>query len=130
MKTFLATVAGIIVGVFTIWAMEAIGHLLFPLPAELTPTNLEELKQVVMIMPIKSLLVVIIAQIIGVFSGMYVGFIMQRESLTPLYIIAGLFIFSTVLNLISIPHPTWFMITDLSSILLVSLLFIRSVKKS
>jgi len=130
MKTFLATVAGIIVGVFTIWAMEAIGHLLFPLPAELTPTNLEELKQVVMIMPIKSLLVVIIAQIIGVFSGMYVGFIMQRESLTPLYIIAGLFIFSTVLNLISIPHPTWFMITDLLSILLVSLLFIRSVKKS
>lgn len=130
MKTFLATVAGIIVGVFTIWAIEAIGHLLFPLPAELTPTNLEELKQVVMIMPIKSLLVVIIAQIIGVFSGMYVGFIMQRESLTPLYIIAGLFIFSTVLNLISIPHPTWFMITDLLSILLVSLLFIRSVKKS
>ena len=130
MKMFLATVAGIIVGVFTIWAMEAIGHLLFPLPAELTPTNLEELKQVVMIMPIKSLLVVIIAQIIGVFSGMYVGFIMQRESLTPLYIIAGLFIFSTVLNLISIPHPTWFMITDLLSILLVSFLFIRSVKKS
>ena len=130
MKMFLATVAGIIVGVFTIWAMEAIGHLLFPLPAELTPTNLEELKQVVMIMPIKSLLVVIIAQIIGVFSGMYVGFIMQRESLTPLYIIAGLFIFSTVLNLILMPHPTWFMITDLLSILLVSLLFIRSVKKS
>ena len=130
MKTFLATVAGIIVGVFTIWAIEAIGHLLFPLPAELTPTNLEELKQVVMIMPIKSLLVVIIAQIIGVFSGMYVGFIMQRESLTPLYTIAGLFIFSTVLNLISIPHPTWFMIADLLSILLVSLLFIRSVKKS
>ena len=130
MKTFLATVAGIIVGVFTIWAMEAIGHLLFPLPAELTPTNLEELKQVVMIMPIKSLLVVIIAQIIGVFSGMYVGFIMQRESLTPLYIIAGLFIFSTVLILILMPHPTWFMITDLLSILLVSLLFIRSVKKS
>lgn len=130
MKTFLATVAGIIVGVFTIWAIEAIGHLLFPLPAELTPTNLEELKQVVMIMPIKSLLVVIIAQIIGVFSGMYVGFIMQRESLTPLYIIAGLFIFSTVLNLILMPHPTWFMITDLLSILLVSLLFIRSVKKS
>ena len=130
MKTFLATVAGIIVGVFTIWAMEAIGHLLFPLPAELTPTNLEELKQVVMIMPIKSLLVVIIAQIIGIFSGMYVGFIMQRESLTPLYIIAGLFIFSTVLNLILMPHPTWFMITDLLSILLVSLLFIRSVKKS
>ena len=130
MKTFLATVAGIIVGVFTIWAIEAIGHLLFPLPAELTPTNLEELKQVVMIMPIKSLLVVIIAQIIGVFSGMYVGFIMQRESLTPLYIIAGLFIFSTVLNLILMPHPTWFMITDLSSILLVSLLFIHSVKKS
>ena len=130
MKTFLATVAGIIVGVFTVWAIEAIGHLLFPLPAELTPTNLEELKQVVMIMPIKSLLVVIIAQIIGVFSGMYVGFIMQRESLTPLYIIAGLFIFSTVLNLILMPHPTWFMITDLLSILLVSLLFIRSVKKS
>lgn len=130
MKTFLATVAGIIVGVFTIWAMEAIGHLLFPLPAELTPTNLEELKQVVMIMPIKSLLVVIIAQIIGIFSGMYVGFIMQRESLTPLYIIAGLFIFSTVLNLILMPHPTWFMITDLLSILLVSFLFIRSVKKS
>lgn len=130
MKTFLATVAGIIVGVFTVWAIEAIGHLLFPLPAELAPTNLEELKQVVMIMPIKSLLVVIIAQIIGVFSGMYVGFIMQRESLTPLYIIAGLFIFSTVLNLILMPHPTWFMITDLLSILLVSLLFIRSVKKS
>ena len=130
MKTFLATVTGIIVGVFTIWAIEAIGHLLFPLPAELTPTNLEELKQVVMIMPIKSLLVVIIAQIIGVVSGMYVGFIVQRESLTPLYIIAGLFIFSAVLNLILMPHPTWFMITDLLSILLVSLLFILSVKKS
>ena len=130
MKAFLATVAGIIVGVFTVWAIEAIGHLLFPLPVDLTPTNLEELKQVVMIMPIKSLLVVIIAQIIGVFSGMYVGFIMQRESLTPLYIIAGLFIFSTVLILILMPHPTWFMITDLLSILLVSLLFIRSVKKS
>ncbi len=130
MKTFLATIAGLITGGVMIWALEALGHQLFPVPFKVDPNNLEDLKYLMLKVPIESLIATVVAHVVGVFTGMCVAFVIQKESLIPLYVIGGLFLMSTALNLTMIPHPTWFNVADLSGVLLTSLLFLRSVKKN
>ena len=130
MKTFLATIAGLITCSVMIWALEALGHQLFPVPLKVDPNNLDELKHLMLNIPVESLVTTVIAHIVGVFTGLCVASVIQKESLVPLYIIGGLFLMSTALNLTMIPHPTWFNVADLGGVLLTSLLFLGSVKKN
>ncbi|MFZ9028556.1 MAG: hypothetical protein ACO2Z9_06040, partial [Crocinitomicaceae bacterium] len=71
-----------------------------------------------------------IAHIVGVFTGMCVAFVIEKEILFSLYIVGGLFLMITALRLTMISHPTWFNVADLGGVLLTSLLFLRSVKKN
>lgn len=133
MKTFLATVAGLVIGGVMIWALEALGHQLFPLPFELDPQDpkyLEDLKNLMFKIPVESMIAIIVAHIVGVFTGLCVAKVIQKDSAVPVYIIGGLFLFSTGINLMVIPHPVWFSVTDIAGVLIVSLLFIRSVNKN
>jgi len=113
-----------------IWALELLGHQLFPTQIKVDPNNLEDLRQYMLNMPVGSLVATVIAHIVGVFTGMCVAFVIEKDILMPLYIIGGLFLMSTALNLTMIPHPTWFNVADLAGVLLTSLLFLRSVKKN
>jgi hypothetical protein len=130
MKPFLATIAGLITGGVMIWALELLGHQLFPPQIKVDPNDLEGLKQLMLNIPVESLVATVIAHIVGVFTGMCVAFVIEKEILIPLYVVGGLFLMSTTLNLTMIPHPTWFNVADLAGVLLVSLLFIGSVKKN
>ena len=130
MKPFLATIAGLITGGVMIWALELLGHQLFPPQIKVDPNDLEGLKQLMLNIPVESLVATVIAHIVGVFTGMCVAFVIEKEILIPLYVVGGLFLMSTALNLTMIPHPTWFNVADLAGVLLVSLLFIGSVKKN
>lgn len=130
MKTFLASVAGLVIGGVMIWALEALGHQLFPLPFEIDPENLEDLRNLMFKIPVESMISIIVAHVVGVFTGLCVAKVIQKDSVVPLYIIGGLFLFSTGINLMVIPHPVWFSVADVGGVLIVSLLFIRSVNKN
>lgn len=130
MKTFLAAVAGLVIGGVMIWALEALGHQLFPIPFKIDPNNLEDLRNLMYMIPVESLISIIVAHAIGVFTGLCVAKVIQKDSVIPIYIVGGMFLLSTGLNLMVIPHPVWFSIADVAGVLIVSLLFIRSMNKN
>lgn len=130
MRTFLATLSGLIIGGIVIWVLEILGHILFPLPFKVDPTNLEQLRNLMFQVPLGALIALAVAHIVGVAVGMTFAKFIDKGNTMPLYIIGGLFLLSTGINLMAIPHPVWFSILDIAGVLIVSLLFIRSVKKS
>lgn len=130
MRTFLATLTGLIIGGIVIWILEILGHILFPLPFKVDPTNLEQLRNLMFQVPLGALIALAIAHFVGVAVGMTIAKFIDKGNTMPLYIIGGLFLLSTGINLMAIPHPVWFSILDVAGVLIVSLLFIRSVKKS
>lgn len=130
MKTFLAAIAGLVIGGVMIWALEALGHQLFPIPFKIDPKNLEDLKNLMFKIPVESMIAIIVAHVVGVFTGLAVAKTIQKNSMIPIYIVGGLFLLSTGLNLMVIPHPVWFTIADVCGVLIVSLLFVRSMNKS
>ena len=63
--------------------------------------------------PVKSMIAVILAHVLGIIVGMYAATFVEKESFTPLYIVGGLLMLGSVLNLVAIPHPKWFAVTDI-----------------
>jgi hypothetical protein len=113
MKTIIATVVGVISGGIAIWIFELIGHIIFPLNFDIDPTNLDEMKLLMFKIPVKSMIAVILAHVLGIIVGMYAATFVEKESFTPLYIVGGLLMLGSVLNLVAIPHPKWFAVTDI-----------------
>lgn len=130
MRVFLAAIIGILVGGTAVWFFEFLGHILFPVTEKFDVTNLEELKQMMYKLPTMTLVSVILAQGIGVFIGMIVARLIDRSSLSPLFAVSGILLLMSVMNLLMIPHPTWFMICDILVMVLIPAFYISTRKKA
>jgi len=119
MKIFLATFVGLIVAFLSLGLLEIIGHKLFPIPFEIDLTDLASVKEQIAKIPVGSLLSVIIAHGIGLLLGLIVARLIEKKSLIPLAIIALFILVGTITNLSMIPHPMWFMVADISVVVLV-----------
>ena len=117
MKPVLATIAGLMVAALIIFGIESLSTILFPLPEGADPTNLEWLEYNMDQIPTASMIIVAFAHLVGVIIGMIIAANIARTSLIPSYIVAVLLFTGTVANLLMIPHPAWFMITDVLGIL-------------
>jgi len=62
-------------------------------------------------------------------AGLIVARLICNTSNIPIYIIGGLHMVATVINVIWIPAPTWFIIVDLVLPILIILYFLRTKKK-
>ena len=130
MRTFLATILGLVVAISATKGIEILGHNLFPVELDISPTNVEELKLIMFKLPPHILAIVIIAHSLGLLFGIIVSRFIDKKSILPLYYICGLMILLAVINLLMIQHPLWFIITDITSLLIIATLFIRSASKS
>ncbi len=130
MKTFLATIIGIVVAIAATKGLEILGHNIFPVKLDIDPNNIEELKLIMFKIPVYLLVVIVFAHTLGLFLGFIVSRLIERKSILPLYYISGLMILLAVINLILIKHPTWFIISDLLALLLVSIAYIGTRKKA
>jgi len=68
------------------------------------------------------------AHFLGIFSGLLVARILCKTSRAPLYIVVGFHMLATILNLMQIPHPTWFAVVDVMGALAIAFAFL-SLKK-
>ncbi len=117
-RKILAVVFGIVVAVVLIIAIEALGHAVYPVPDGLDLTDPEALQTYVMDAPIAALLFVLGAWLVATLvGGLLACFIAKESPLVYSAIIGGLVLLGTILNLMSIPHPTWFSITAISAII-------------
>ncbi len=104
-----AVLAGTIVGVITIAAIEAAGHSLFPVTPELDPSKPELMAEYIKNLPLVALLFVIFAWAMGSFVGGSISTFISRDSksITAL-ICGGVLMLLGIFNLLAFPHPVWF----------------------
>lgn len=109
LKRVLAVVAGLVVGMITLGLVEGLGHLIFPPPEGLDMTNMEVVAEYLKTAPIGAILWVMLAWIIGSFVGGAVATMIGKEfGRMPAYIVGGVLTLSGILNLVMVPHPSWF----------------------
>lgn len=128
MKQFLATLAGLLSGVFVIFVIEYIGHQLTDF--KIQATTLEEFREAMLNVPPSVLIPVAIAHTGGTLVGLIVSRLIEKEYLSPMIYVAGVLTLFTFINLLSFPHPVWFWAMDLGLVILVSLSYILTRKKS
>lgn len=95
-------VAGIVVGVLCILAIETIGHMIWPPPAGIDPADAEA----VAAMPKAAMAAVVAAWTLGAFAGALTANLIARRALAG-WIVVALLVAAVVANLAMIPHPIW-----------------------
>jgi len=105
-KRLIGVVAGIVVGVLIVAAVEAVGHTVFPPPPGLNMHDPEQLKSLMAKLPIGALLLVVVGWALGPLGGGFVaakvaGTLRAALSVGVLLTLAG------VWTMVEIPHPIW-----------------------
>lgn len=116
LRNTLAVLGGLVVGFIVVTILETIGHVLFPLPEGIDPMSVESIKANMHLVPIGSFLFVAIAHFFGIICAMLVARRISRQSFIPSYIVASVMVALTVLNLMLLPHPFWFLVVDIIAV--------------
>ena len=117
LKNVAGAIAGIVVAFVLIMAVEKVGHLVYPPPADLDFSDPEAVRPYIATLPFLALLFPMIAWVLGAFVGTVVA--CKIGTANPLLfaaIVGGLVLAGTISNLILIPHPVWFSIVSLVAI--------------
>jgi hypothetical protein len=128
MKPVLAVLAGAIIGIIVIQGLESVGRSIFPLEFDFKNMTEEEWKNLILNLPIANLVSVIIAHFIGTIAAMFVTSTIDNGSSGSLFIVAGVLLTLSIVNIAAIAHPTWFIIADLGAIILASFVVITMKK--
>lgn len=121
MRTFLATVIGLFSAGFAINGLEALGHQIFPYKFE--PESIEDLKNLMLGAPSSTLIAVLVAQALGLITGLFVARLIDRKSTTSQYVIGSLLMLGAVINFLTLPHPMWFIISNVLILLIITAAF-------
>ena len=104
MKIILGIVAGAVVAFACIMGIEAIGHMLYPPPVDVTdPAQLARLMDV---MPTMAIVFVAVGWFVGALIGGWAANAIARRALAG-WVVALLIVAGGVATMMAIPHPVW-----------------------
>ena len=131
-KVAIAVFVGIFGAGFAIAFLIYLGHLIAPVDI---PEGFKDWPKDAKITFMKNLppshyILVILGQGLGILSGVVAGRLLYKKAIRPLYIILVIMLMMSVINFLSMPHPTWFIFADLGFSILLSLAFIKTRKKA
>jgi hypothetical protein len=129
MKIGLATFIGLIVCFLSTLLLELAGHSLFPIPFEVDFNNLEEFNAKRHLIPTGAYICVMIAHVVSLVLGLITTRRIMNTTMIPLYIIAGFLLFGTIANAVSIPHPLWFEILEITVLTAIAFLMLLDYYK-
>jgi len=113
MKRFLGIVTGFIAGFIAVMAIESISSLMHPMPEGLDVSDRDQLIEFVSGLPASAFIMVLLAHVAGAFAaGFSCNVITKEKWITGGLILGSVFLFFGIVNLILIPHPTWFAVLD------------------
>lgn len=126
-----AIVTGIIVAIVVVMFVESIGHILYPIPADLDFDNTNKVELFIANQPVMAIIWVLIAWLLGIVIGILVASLIAKRRYFVISCVIGGFIYlASIANLLVIPHPTWFALLSILTIPLATLCcykFIREV---
>ena len=99
---------GMIAGGTLVAMVEGLGHVLFPLPEGVNPTDIESLKANMDKIPLGSMLFVLLGWVLGSGAGSALAVWISRSSIVPGMIVGGLLMAGGIANMVMLPHPIWF----------------------
>ena len=106
MRILLGVLAGAVLAGLCVYAVEMLGHSLFPLPAGLDPTDPADQKTLMAVMPAAAKAMVLLGWFIGALLGALAANRIARRALAG-WIVALLVVVAGVATMIMIPHPAW-----------------------
>ncbi len=112
-------VVGIIAGMIVMMSLHLASTLVYPLPDGVSFTSMEldnqtRLKEWFATLPSGAFLLAIACHGLGCMAGAFVAMLISgRRSMIPPLIVGAFFTVGGIMNLSSIPHPSWFPFVDL-----------------
>lgn len=125
MRVVLGTILGLIVGNAVNFAIVNLG---MTVPAQEGADQYETIRAMMDSFTTIDYMIPLAAHIFGVLSGLIVARLICKTSNVPIYIIGGLHMVATVINLFFIPAPTWFVLIDLILPIVIIIYFLRTKK--
>ena len=108
-RTILSIIIGVVLANALILGIEALGHMIFPLPDDIA--SVEDLSAYVMSAPPQVLLFPLLAYAIGAFLGAWACTIVnQTRDWWPGVTVGGVVLLGVIANIGSVDHPLWFSI--------------------
>lgn len=114
-RLLFALLVGVIVNGLLVFGVESLGTLLFPLPAGLDATNVNQLRDYLASggVPVTALVMVVLAYLLGAFGGAFAATkLAPRRGLMPALVIGQISLVFVIINLLTLPHPMWMMIAS------------------
>ena len=118
LRNILASITGIVIAIAIVFLADKLSHMLYPLPAGLDTSNIEDLRDHIAGLPIGAFLAVMSGWVVATFVGGVIANLIGTAKTWINPTIVGGFVFTaTVATLIAIPHPHWFTAVSLVAIL-------------
>jgi len=106
MRIAVGIVAGIVVAMLCIFAVDWVGHLLYPPPAGLDINDPADMARVMAVMPAAAKAFVLLAWFIGALAGAWTANRIAGRGIAG-WVVALLVIAGGVATMVMIPHPVW-----------------------
>lgn len=106
MRMVMGVVAGIVVAFLCVFAVEFVGHGLYPPPAGLDPGNPADQSRLMAEMPAAAKALVLIAWFVGALAGAWTANRIAGRGLAG-WIVALLVIAAGIATMVMIPHSAW-----------------------
>lgn len=129
-RNILAVICGFATFFLLILAVQKIGHLVYPPPADVDFGDAEQARTYITTLPFGAFVFVGLSYVMGAFGGSVVATLVG--TLKPLHFgvtIGGLVLAFTVMNFFVIPHPWWFMLAAPIAIVLASYAAIQLMQR-
>jgi MFS family permease len=127
-RGILGVIVGLAVAVLTIMAVQAIGHQIYPYPADVDLNDPEQIARVFPTIPVAAKLFVVAAWFFGAMAGAAVAKSVVGSDWAA-WTIAVLVACAGVMNLFIIPHPVWMQIAAVVAPLLGGLIANHLVRR-
>ena len=109
LRRILAIVAGLVSAMAIMFAIEAVGRVLFPLPSGMTLTDPQSMRERANMIPVGALASVLVAWTAGALAGSYsVGRLIGTRGASLAYVAGGVVLVWAALMTMRMPHPIWF----------------------
>lgn len=113
-RNVLGLIIGVVVAFLVVLGILSVNYVLFPIPANIDQTNMEQMSAYINQLPPTAFVVVLLAHFFGAMAGSWVASMIADSHQRTLSI--GLSFFLLILgfvNMIQAPQPTWFIFADL-----------------
>jgi len=117
LRLILGVVVGAIIGMVVIFAVEGVGHTIFPPPPGVNLTDPAQLSTVMSRIPFQAKVAVLLAWFLGALAGASAANLAAGRRAWAGRIVVLLILAMSVFNMTTIVHPLWMMIVAVLGIL-------------